>query len=136
MNDFFANPLSPLSLWDDLLGSFAPLGWLGSLAADRPGRFPRINAWEGDDALVLEAELPGIDPGQVEVGVEGATLTLKGKRPDRGADDPAADFERHLELPFVVDANAVKAVYRHGILTLTLPRAASAQRKAIAIETH
>ena len=91
---------------------------------------PRINAWESDQALVLEAELPGVEPGQVEVSIEGDVLTLQGK-PDQS--DKRPQFGRQLKLPFEVDADAVKAAYANGILTLNLPKAAAAQRRLIAV---
>jgi HSP20 family protein len=91
---------------------------------------PRINAWESDQALMIEAELPGIEPGQVEVSIEGELLTLQGKA-DEAEKRPR--FGRQLKLPFAVDVDAVKAAYANGILTLTLPKAAAAQRRLIAV---
>ena len=92
---------------------------------------PRINAWESDQTLVLEAELPGVEPGQVEVSIEGDVLTLQGK-PDQS--DKRPQFGRQLKLPFAVEVDAVKAVFANGILTLTLPKAAAAQRRLIAVD--
>ena len=92
---------------------------------------PRINAWESDQALVLEAELPGVEPGQVEVSIEGDVLTLQGK-PDQS--DKRPQFGRQLKLPFAVEVDSVKAAFANGILTLTLPKAAAAQRRLIAVD--
>jgi HSP20 family protein len=92
---------------------------------------PRINAWESDHALFLEAELPGVEPSQVEVSIEGEVLTLKGQ-PDTA--DKRPNFGRQLVLPFAVDAAAVKATFANGILALTLPKAATAQRHLIAVD--
>lgn len=92
---------------------------------------PRINAWESGEALTLEAELPGIEPGQIEVSVEGDLLTLQGKADKEGK---RPGFNRQLKLPFAVDMASVKAASAHGILTLTLPKAAAAKRRLIAVE--
>ena len=92
---------------------------------------PRINAWESDQTLVLEAELPGVEPGQVEVSIEGDVLTLQGK-PDQS--DKRPQFGRQLKLPFAVEVDSVKAAFANGILTLTLPKAAAAQRRLIAVD--
>ena len=92
---------------------------------------PRVNAWESDKALVLEAELPGVEPGQVEVSIEGDVLTLQGKA---DASDKRPQFGRQLKLPFAVEVEAVKAAFANGILTLTLPKAAVAQRRLIAVD--
>ena len=92
---------------------------------------PRVYAWESDKALVLEAELPGVEPGQVEVSIEGDVLTLQGKA---DASDKRPQFGRQLKLPFAVEVEAVKAAFANGILTLTLPKAAVAQRRLIAVD--
>lgn len=92
---------------------------------------PRINAWESDQQLVVEAELPGVDPGQVEVSIEGDVLALQGKADDK---EKRPQFGRQLKLPFAVEADAVKAAFADGILTLTLPKAAAARRRLVAVE--
>ena len=86
---------------------------------------------EQADQLVLEAELPGVEPGQVEVSIEGDVLTLQGK-PDQS--DKRPQFGRQLKLPFAVEVDSVKAAFANGILTLTLPKAAAAQRRLIAVD--
>ncbi len=135
MSNYYDIAATPWRLWDDLLGSFPALDLLQGSGRLRWGRYPRVNAWENDSGLVLEAELPGVDPAQIEVSVEGAELRLKGARPASAGGEQAGDkFERSFELPFAVDPAAVKAVHRLGILTLTLPKAASAQKRTIAIE--
>jgi HSP20 family protein len=135
MSNYYDIAATPWRLWDDLLGSFPALDILPGSPRSRWGRYPRVNAWESGTGLVLEAELPGVDPAWIEVSVEGAELTLRGKGTAATDDEPSHDaFERRFELPFSVDPAAVKAVFRQGILTLTLPKAASAQKRAIAIE--
>ncbi len=94
---------------------------------------PRINAWESDQTLVLEAELPGVEPGQVEVSIEGDVLTLQGKPDEADKTDKCPQFARQLRLPFAVEVDAVKASFANGILTLTLPKAAAAKRRLIAV---
>lgn len=135
MSNYYDIAATPWRLWDDLLGNFPALDILPGRTRPRWGRYPRVNAWESGSELVLEAELPGVDPARIEVSVEGAELTLSVKGTEAKDDEPAHDaFERRFELPFAVDPAAVKAVQRQGILTLTLPKAASAQKHAIAIE--
>lgn len=135
MTNYYDIAATPWRLLDDLLDSFPALDVMPGRARPWWGRYPRVNAWESGAELVLEAELPGVDPAAIEVSVEGAELTLKGKGAAASDGAPAHDaFERRFELPFAVDPAAVKAVHRQGILTLTLPKAASAQKRAIAIE--
>ncbi|MDD5705195.1 MAG: Hsp20/alpha crystallin family protein [Kiritimatiellae bacterium] len=136
MSDYLDITLAPWRLWEDFMGGLPPLGSVAGAMRARYGRYPRVNAWENEQGLMLEAELPGVDPKQVEVGVEGTELTLKGKLPEQTSDGVDEGFERHFHLPFDVEPAAVKAVYRRGVLILTLPKAASAQRKTISIETE
>ena len=125
---------SPWRLWDDLVSDLTPPGGrLGGSSWWRGARYPRVNGWEGPDGLVVEAELPGIDPRQVEVSVEGSELALKGTVGSAGAE---RSFERRFELPFAIDAAQVQANYARGILQVTLPKAASAQRRTVAITTE
>jgi HSP20 family protein len=92
-----------------------------------------VNAWENDNGLILEAEMPGATPESVEVAVEGSELTLKGTRPVHG-EGKGQPFERRFDLPFDVDSGAVQAKFRNGMLTLALPKAASARRRQIAVQ--
>lgn len=125
---------SPWGLLDEMIGLSRSLQGVGDPWSGTTGRFPRVNAWEGDKGLIIEAELPGVSPDDIDVSVEGGELVLRGKRtlPGHSAED-ARVFERSFELPFDVDTQAVQAKYRNGILTLTLPKAAAAQRRKIAV---
>lgn len=108
--------------------------------------FPRINLREDDDNLYCDALLPGVDPKQVEINMLGSTLTVAGER--RGNDDAAngrtwhrrerfqGKFMRTIELPLQVEVEKVKAEFRHGLLSITLPKAAAAKPKAIDIQVH
>lgn len=93
--------------------------------------FPAVNIWEKDGTAVVTAELPGIDPEKIDISVSGDTLTIAGTmlteilaqneiylRQERDI----GSFKRNLQLPFQVDAQAVEASYKKGILMLTLPR--------------
>jgi len=106
---------------------------------------PAIDVRESTDALEIQAELPGIEPKDVEVSVENGVLTLKGNR----AFEKAAEgetyhrvervygaFERSFTLPTNVDPSKINAVYRHGVLHLTLPKREEAKPKAIAIKVE
>ncbi len=123
----------PWRLWDDLLGGFSSLGVPGERGRSY-GRYPRVNAWEREDELIMEAMIPGIDSSQVEVSVEGSDLTLEGPHPAKDAEGREQRFERRFELPFTVDPAKVKAKFKDGILTVTLPKAETARRQTIAIE--
>ena len=89
-----------------------------------------------DAARKRQAELPGLEEKDFEVSIEADVLTLKGeKRTEsettregwRHVETTSGRFERRLLLPEGVDPEAVKAVYKHGVLTVTVPRPAAEQ---------
>ena len=104
---------------------------------------PAVDVRETKDAVEISAELPGLDPKDVEVSVENGILTLKGARQFEKATEGETyhrversygAFERSFNLPTNVDAEKVRAVYRHGVLHLTLPKREEAKPKSIAIK--
>jgi len=115
-----------------------------SLFDNRMREYPAMNVWMSDDKAVVDVELPGVQPGDVEVTVLENTLTVSGNRPTDGDDGkrtwfkrerPLGRFRRTLELPFAVEADKVAASYRNGILRITLPRAESDKPRTVPIET-
>lgn len=109
-------------------------------------RLPAADVREGDDAYVVEVELPGFGRDAIEVGVEGSTLTVAAKAPAEGAGSDAGSyvvrereprgFERAFALPDDADGAAVRAVYKDGVLELTVPKRPEAKRRAITIEAR
>ena len=104
---------------------------------------PRVRVHESETGLIISAELPGVEPADIEVNIDGKKLTISGKRAiptyekpaDKEAPQPVCEetFERSFALPYDVDPASVKAETRLGILTLTLPKAPSAQSRRIAV---
>jgi len=107
------------------------------------GEFPALNVWEEENALFIEAELPGLDLSELEIFVTGQNqLTLKGERKSPTIEKAIAHrqergfgkFERTLALPFAVNAEAVEARFEDGILTVRLPKHESAKPRKIEIK--
>jgi HSP20 family protein len=99
-----------------------------------------VNATENE--LRISAELPGLDPKDVEVLVEGDVLTIRGEKKSETEDKGRhfseryyGRFERSLRLPFEVEDDKAEASFKNGVLTVTLPKSAtmveSAKRIAI-----
>jgi HSP20 family protein len=95
--------------------------------------------------LVVVASLPGVDPASVEIALAGRELTISGTRPRprvpgqvyQQAEIEYGPFERHVALEHAVDGRAANAVYEAGMLTVTLPLATRAHRRArVAIVVH
>jgi HSP20 family protein len=107
------------------------------------GVFPAINVSEDSDSVYVRAELPGIKTEDLDITMERDTLTIAGERNMPSEDDSVSyhrrerewgAFRRSLSLPTRVDADNVQAQYLDGILTVTLPKAAEAKPRQIAIQ--
>jgi HSP20 family protein len=109
------------------------------------GVFPAVNLYEDGEQYVLTTELPGVDADEIEVSIEGATLTISGqKKIDysklAGAsihrrERQSGSFRRAFELPSVIDADKVEARMRNGVLMLRLPKSPEYQPRQIAVKT-
>lgn len=116
-------------------------------AFDRPwGVHPNLDVSETDDAIIVQAELPGLEQKDVEVTIENDMLTLKGTKEDEKKDEERnyylversyGTFQRSVQLPTGLDRDNVKAVFKNGVLTVTLPKTpeAKSERRAIDIQT-
>lgn len=114
-----------------------------NMAETRQTEFPPINVWASQDKAVVVAEVPGIDPDDIDVQVVNQTLTLKTKRePDKLTEGQTwhrqergyGQFSRSLELPYAIDSDKVQASFSHGMLKIELPRAAADLPKKISIQ--
>jgi len=103
---------------------------------------PAVDVFETDQNLVVKAELPGIDPKDVEIRVENNTLFLQGQRKFENEvkeenyhriERSYGSFTRTFALPGSIDAEKVSADYKSGVLTLTLPKREEAKPKTIKI---
>jgi HSP20 family protein len=104
---------------------------------------PPIDLSEDEKAYKITAELPGLDAKDIDVSVSGNTLVLKGeKRQEKEEKDKNyyfsersyGSFQRAFELPASVDRDKVASDYSKGVLTITLPKTAEAQKQAKKIE--
>ncbi len=124
--------VSPWRVLDEMMDVDRRLNRVLRATADHvSGRFPRVNVLAGDERVLVDAELPGIDPEQVEVSVESQVLTIRGRRGDN--EETARAFERRFELPYPVSEEGVAARYARGILRVDLPKAPEAKPRRIAV---
>lgn len=129
---------------DDLFTNFfdewpavAPWRQLGGLA------FPALNLSEDEKNLYAEVELPGLKMEDIEVSVLGDQLTIKGstaqeseagdKKTWHRRERRSGSFSRAVQLPVEIDAENVSAELKHGVLKVTMPRAASVMPKRIVV---
>lgn len=88
---------------------------------------PAVDIAEDADATRITAEIPGVKPEQLQISVEGNTLSIRGTKSD-------VEFARTFTFPVTVDSAGIKAVYEHGVLTVTLPKAEQAKPRQIQVE--
>jgi HSP20 family protein len=105
--------------------------------------YPRINLREDGDNLYVEALLPGVDAKSLDMTVLQNTLTLDGERKNgienvswHRRERGVGRFLRTIDLPAEIDVDQVEADYRDGVLTVTLPKAATAKPKRIEIKAN
>lgn len=105
---------------------------------------PPVNVYETDDSIVLELELPGLKREEVQMEVDGGTLTIKGERPAGlgGGEErwlrverAHGAFERSFALPTSVDADGIRASLKKGLLQVVLPKKPEASKRSIAVES-
>ena len=146
MNTWTRSGTGTVGLLDELLGFQEDFNRLlddGTGAGYRVRRpYPLVNIWESTDGLVVDAELPGINPSDVDIAVANGRLTISGKYPEAEGDAKTyqrrerteGEFTRAFELPYRVEAETVTATYKNGILRVTLPRAEADKPKRITVK--
>lgn len=139
------------TLWDEVFNGRSEFDrffdrWLGDRSPSQFGSWlPSVDVRETPEALLVQAELPGLRPDDVDVRVENGVLTISGEKKhevEEGKEDASfhlverryGRFERSLTLPGSVNADDVKARFDSGVLTITLPKVEAARPRRIQIE--
>ncbi len=131
---------SPFEELERLQASFAR----GGIALGGASAGPAIDVWNEGDTLRLRALVPGVKPEDLEITVEGDELTIRGTLAAEGPQSgdrwllrerAGGKFARTLQLPFAVEADAVKARVANGVLEMELPRSESEKPRRIPIQT-
>jgi HSP20 family protein len=104
---------------------------------------PSVDIAETDKEVVLKADLPGVDPKDMDISVADGSLILRGHKKEgyeekgkefRRIERFEGEFYRELPLPAGVDPDKVIATYSKGVVTVTLPKKPAAQTKKVAIK--
>lgn len=113
--------------------------WAPEVGSSRSPRFMPMDLCKIGDHYVLTTDLPGVDPGSVDVDVDNGTLTISARRTAR-SDDSAqwlanerffGSYRRQLSLGDGVDASSISATYENGVLTVTIPLSERAKPRKI-----
>ena len=104
---------------------------------------PAVDIYETPDSIVLQAELPGLSKDDIDIQVRDNVLTLKGERRSEKevkegnylrVERAYGGFQRAFTLPAAVQADKVRAVFRDGVLDVSIPKAEEAKSKQIKID--
>jgi len=104
-----------------------------------------MNLAESEGEVTVTAELPGVDPKDVDISVSDNLLTIRGEKKQEKEDRKRnyhyverrfGSFHRSIQLPSSIDANKVDASFKNGILTVTLQKRQDAKPKRIAVKTN
>ena len=105
---------------------------------------PSMDAWETEQAFVVQVDLPGLTPEQVDVSFDRNTLTVRGTRSDTIPTDKGekrvffverspGSFSRTLRFPQYVEASKIDAKFENGVLTVTVPKSEAAKPRKIQV---
>jgi HSP20 family protein len=117
----------------------------GSTPETRENWVPSVDILEKDGNLVLKAELPGLTEKQIDLKLEGTTLTLKGERKLENEDKKSnyhriesfyGSFTRSFRLPETVDLEKINAEYKNGVLTVTIPQKPEVRPREIPVSVQ
>lgn len=116
--------LSPAAFWQNLTG-------------------PAVDIVDRDEDVLVKAELPGLDKGDFTIEVESDRLILRGeKKAEKEQKEGTClireahygSFYRALPLPATVDRDKAEATYKHGVLTVTLPKTADSKSRRVTVK--
>jgi len=105
--------------------------------------FPAINIWTSEEGQLISAEIPGVNPDELDISVTGEILTLSGERkPEQVGEDVRyhrqergyGRFKRSIQLPFPVRTDGIEAAFKNGVLNVYLPRAEEDKPRKITVK--
>jgi HSP20 family protein len=106
---------------------------------------PSVDVFEQPDSFVVRADLPGIEPKDIQITAEKGILTVTGERKLERPDDQKAvsrlervegRFLRRFTLPENVKTDDIRARHLNGVLEVTIPKVAAPEPKRVSVETH
>ncbi len=104
---------------------------------------PPVDIREEHDRFVILADIPGVDPNQIEVNMDNGVLSIRGERNDETAEQRAAykrterargTFYRRFNMPDTADADNISASSRNGVLQVVIPKQEKVQPRKITVE--
>lgn len=127
-------------------GWMRPMGWeptfLGEFGEPAELRLPRMDVFDGEEHVVIRAEVPGIAKNDLDISVNDTSVTIKGKaareeKEEKGeyyrCEIGSGEFSRTVMLPCAIDGSKASAQLKDGMLELTLPKVEKSKRHTIKV---
>ncbi len=140
LTNHVSHPFRPVGQHPPVRGRFHAV--VNEPQANRPWA-PAVDIYETENELVLKADLPDVDPKDIDVRVENQTLTISGERKFEKQDNVEGyhriersygNFSRSFAVPNSFDTDKIAATYKNGVLSVTLPKKEAAKPRQIKIE--
>jgi HSP20 family protein len=134
-------PIFP-TLFDEFFGEWP---FRSATAETSPGWIPAVDILEKDGNLILRAELPGMNEKDIDLKLDGKVLTLKGERKQEEEQESHnyhrterfhGTFSRSFTLPDSADRDQIKADYKSGVLTVTIPQKPEVKPREIPVTVN
>ena len=122
-------------LWDSFFERGPRAGEVGEW-------YPSLDVAETKNDVIVKAEVPGMDPKDIDISLSDSILTIKGeKKQEKEGDYHLTErcfgaFTRAIQLPAEVQSDKIEASYKNGILKVTLPKTEEAKKKEIKIKVQ
>lgn len=136
--------IDPWGMWNELNKEFN--SQMGAFLSSPilPPETP-VNLWAKEDQAIVQAEVPGREPGDIDVSVHRHLLVIEVKSGQQEQSDEArqgrrernnAAITRQVQLPFEIDPERVEAICERGVLTITLHRHESTLPSKVQVKAH
>ncbi len=104
---------------------------------------PRVDVYETEHDLLLFADMPGVDPNEIDLNYEKGELRLTGKVKPRSnvghlilSEYDLGDFQRTFQIRELIDASKIEAEYKNGVLKIRLPKAEAVKPKRVEVKVQ
>ena len=106
---------------------------------------PAVDIKEDEDKFVIQADIPGVKPEEIDISMEDGVITIKGEKETEAKTEQNGykrvertfgSFYRRFSLPDTADAEAISAKSKHGVLEITIPKRESVKPKKINVSSE
>lgn len=132
-------------MMDEMLQDFSRWGFPSIFEREEYFIYPPVDVIEDEKEIIVKAEIPGVEKENIKVLIDNNMLTISGEKKVEKSEEGKTyysverrfgSFKRVMNLPSSVDPDKIKATYKDGVLTITLPKKEEARAKEVKITTE